>query len=205
MGVFDGIIGSVISGIGGVVQNSANAKEAEKNRAFQEQMSSTAYQRGMSDMKAAGLNPILAYQKGPASSPSGSAAVATNVGEAMVNSYNNSARTAADNTRTEAETGKTKSATALINQELENAKLTGDQIRANTAKTMADTTKTEVDTQLSEALIPRYQQELIKLQSENTARSVDQKFYGSKYGEIARYIGNTIGEVNPLSFLRGLK
>lgn len=52
-----------------------NANQAQLNRDFQEQQSSTAYQRSTADMKAAGLNPMMMFGSGgPASVPSGSTA-----------------------------------------------------------------------------------------------------------------------------------
>lgn len=68
------VAAAVGSLIGGLVSNSSARKEAKKNRAFQERMSNTEYQRSVVDMRAAGINPMLAFMKGGASTPPGATA-----------------------------------------------------------------------------------------------------------------------------------
>lgn len=80
--------GAVMGGagiIGGYMNNQANAKmqaetnafnaaEAQKTRDWQTNMSNTAHQREMADLRAAGLNPILASKFQGSSTPSGATA-----------------------------------------------------------------------------------------------------------------------------------
>lgn len=82
MGLLEAGLTGGLSLLGQAQANKANAKQAALNRdfqhneaqaqmEFQERMSNSAYQRATKDMMSAGINPIMAYQQGGASSPAG--------------------------------------------------------------------------------------------------------------------------------------
>lgn len=58
--------------------NATNMQLAQNQMDFQREMSNTSYQRAVADMKKAGLNPMLAYSQGGASSPGGASTTVQN-------------------------------------------------------------------------------------------------------------------------------
>lgn len=125
------LVGDVVSGgldlLGGFMTNDANAEQASNQQNFQERMSGTSYQRAVADMKAAGLNPMLAYSAGGASTPSGSQASMQNAIGSGVSTAQQQARLSADLKNIQADTAKkvaetdlakTKSWTETSNQDV---------------------------------------------------------------------------------------
>lgn len=123
-----GLASGAASLVGGLFSNRSNAKEAERNRRFQERMSSTAAQRSVADYKAAGLNPALAYER-PASTPGGSQATLEDPTAKAISSGLDAARVRREMQMTQVQMEKTAAETAESKVRGANGILQGDLLQ----------------------------------------------------------------------------
>ncbi|WNK13886.1 MAG: DNA pilot protein [Microvirus sp.] len=111
--------------------NDTNVALSQAQMAFQERMSNTAYPRAVQGMKDAGLNPMLAYSQGGASSPMGSMPQVQNPMGAAIASATQGAQIAQaveQLAKTRAETENVRAATDYTkSQTLDNAVATARQ------------------------------------------------------------------------------
>lgn len=133
LGGLTGISGSdILSGglslLGTSSANSANRDIAQQQMAFQQNMSNTSYQRAVADMQAAGLNPMLAYSQGGASTPSGASATMQDALTPAVNSAMKARE---------------------VNASVANMSAQVDKTRADTDLSRAQTLKASADAKLS--------------------------------------------------------
>lgn len=161
--VFDpvaGLAGSVLGFTGQQSANAANISAVRDQMEFQERMSNTAYQRAMADMSKAGLNPILAYKQGGATTPGGAAPVVLNPFQGFAQNLNNSMNSAYDR-RLTSERIRTES----INREKVNAeigKIQEDTRHVNMMKTFVSQQVKKLSWELKSAP-ENYQREIERL------------------------------------------
>lgn len=127
------LLGAGATAYGAAAANKARAKEAQKNRDFQKRMSNTSYRRAMRDMKKAGLNPILAYQRGGASTPGGSMALQENIGAGIPGAIDTGTRAAGTAITAKKVSHETRNLTANTAKLIEDANTARSQQRLNDA------------------------------------------------------------------------
>lgn len=104
--------------VGSLVSSAASMKSAGDQMDFQRDMSNTSYQRAMADMRKAGLNPMLAYQRGGASTPGGAGFQVENPAESAVTTAMALRRQKADIKNISQDTEKKAAETASSNEDV---------------------------------------------------------------------------------------
>lgn len=186
-GIDDLIMGGM-SLAGGLFAQSKTDDRLQAQMDFQREMANTAWQRGMKDMKKAGLNPILAYQKGPASSPTGAFAAAEDIVTPGVN-------TAMAHSKNTADVANALTTNNLIKAQTDQTVTNADLNRASTMYTNARTANEKLESAIKLNDIDRGASEAAKRRGDT--EQYEDPGVGGQITRGSRYLGNIIKEIFP--------
>lgn len=181
--------GSVVSAgsalLGYMGQEDTNQQQvglAQNQMDFQREMSNTAYQRAVKDMQAAGLNPMLAYSQGGASSPGGAMATIGNKQAAAMQSASQAAQV------------------QNVTADTENKKAQADNIRADTELKKADVVKSTASAGHLEA-----QKDNIRQEMQSFAKRMEKLGYETFHARGAQELPYYQVKLNEIAFNKALK
>lgn len=198
--------------LGAKQTNAANAKMAQQQMDFQEQMSSTSYQRATADMLASGINPMLAYQQGGASAPSGASAQMSNALGEGANSALSTIQTLQQlrnmmetNEQLSAQTELVQAQKRYTNAQTITEGFRPESVQADTKYSLANTRNRELDAQY-QVLKNRLFAETFEAQKSEISSSSDLRRYQamlerlgiSKASAYSDFYGTKIGKEAPL-------
>lgn len=229
--------GGLISGKGVSDQNAANMKIAKAQMRFQKQanakamrfskrMSNTSYQRGMKDMRRAGLNPILAYKQGGASEPAGVTSAGASarmenemapIGDAVADApskYLSGKIAEANIDNIKASTALSLATSALTAEKINTEEAQQNMLNTNSAlnaqKTLTETNLTEqekirIETALADLYAKDANVDTARL--EQLKALTVRKLYETGFGQTMLWLKEAKGLPNPINFLlkKGIK